>query len=174
MKKESHFNNSDLPIIEGKVYHLGLKPEELANHILIVNSRFKGKIYPYASRAHQDVTRALEREANKFEVNFKRGVTVTNSGFFANQGRTLSRIPLTVSEIDSVLSVVDTGIEGLRIENMEMEASFLLYFMGALGYRAGVISVVIDNRREDRFIAQYERHISDASKAALRALATLQ
>ncbi|MFZ3138623.1 MAG: hypothetical protein WA126_14660 [Thermodesulfovibrionales bacterium] len=36
MKKESHFNNSDLPIIEGKMYHLGLKPEELANHILIV------------------------------------------------------------------------------------------------------------------------------------------
>jgi len=25
-----------LPLIEGKVYHLGLKPEELANHILIV------------------------------------------------------------------------------------------------------------------------------------------
>ena len=314
MKKESHFNNADLPIIKGKVYHLGLKPEDLANHILIVgdpervsfiakeffsrmevdkfhrglrtitgivhdtgqrvsivtsgmgtpsleivlneiialneidfhtrtrksvydmltvirlgtsgsiqpdtelgtliiteyavgldntgffydcsyseknmeileekirdavdgsipvNSRFKGKIYPYASRAHQDVTRALEREAKTLGVNFKRGITVTNSGFFANQGRTLSRIPLTVSEIDGVLSIVDTGIEGLRIENMEMEASFLLYFMGALGYRAGVVCIVIDNRREDRFITQYERHISDASKAALRALATL-
>ena len=315
MKKESNFNNSDLPIIEGKVYHLGLKPEDLANHILIVgdpervsfiakdcfsrievdkfhrglrtitgiicdtgqrvsvvtsgmgtpsleivlneiialnemdfhtrtrksvydmltvirvgtsgsiqpdtelgtliiteyavgldntgffydctypeknieileekirdavdgsipaNSRFKGKIYPYASRAHQDVTRALEREAGKLEVNFKKGVTVTNSGFFANQGRSVSRIPLTVSEIDGILSVVDTGIEGFRIENMEMEASFLLYFMGALGYRAGVVCVVIDNRREDKFTAQYERHISDASKVALRALATLQ
>jgi len=315
LKKESNFNNSDLPIIEGKVYHLGLKPEDLANHILIVgdpervsfiakdcfsrievdkfhrglrtitgiicdtgqrvsvvtsgmgtpsleivlneiialnemdfhtrtrksvydmltvirvgtsgsiqpdtelgtliiteyavgldntgffydctypeknieileekirdavdgsipaNSRFKGKIYPYASRAHQDVTRALEREAGKLEVNFKKGVTVTNSGFFANQGRSVSRIPLTVSEIDGILSVVDTGIEGFRIENMEMEASFLLYFMGALGYRAGVVCVVIDNRREDKFTAQYERHISDASKVALRALATLQ
>lgn len=315
MKKESNFNNSDLPIIEGKVYHLGLKPEDLANHILIVgdpervsfiakdcfsrievdkfhrglrtitgiicdtgqrvsvvtsgmgtpsleivlneiialnemdfhtrtrksvydmltvirvgtsgsiqpdtelgtliiteyavgldntgffydctypeknieilegkirdavdgsipaNSRFKGKIYPYASRAHQDVTRALEREAGKLEVKFKKGVTVTNSGFFANQGRSVSRIPLTVSEIDGILSVVDTGIEGFRIENMEMEASFLLYFMGALGYRAGVVCVVIDNRREDKFTAQYERHISDASKVALRALATLQ
>ncbi len=315
MKKKSHFNNSDLPIFEGKLYHLGLKPEDLANHILIVgdpervsfiakehfsrikidkshrglrtitgivrdtgqrvsivtsgmgtpsleivlneiialneidfhtrtrksvydmltvirlgtsgsiqpdtelgtliiteyavgldntgffydcsyseknmeilegkirdavdgsipvNSRFKGKIYPYASRAHQDVTRALEREAKTLGVNFKRGITVTNSGFFANQGRTLSRIPLTVSEIDGVLSVVDTGVEGLRIENMEIEASFLLYFMGALGYRAGVVCIVIDNRREDRFIAQYERHISDASKATLRALATLK
>jgi uridine phosphorylase len=57
---------------------------------------------------------------------------------------------------------------------MEMEASFLLHFMGALGHRAGVVCVVIDNRREDGFTAQYERHISDASKVALRALATLQ
>ncbi len=138
------------------------------------NSRFKGKIYPYISRAHRDVTRALKREAGKLEVNFKRGVTITNSGFFANQGRTLSRIPLTVPEIDGILSEVDTGIEGLKIENMEMEASFLLYFMGALGYRAGVVCVVIDNRREGKFTSQYERHISDASKVALRALATLQ
>jgi uridine phosphorylase len=121
LKKESHFNNADLPIIKGRVYHLGLKPENLVN-----------------------------------------------------QGRTVSRIPLTVSEIDGLLSVVDTGIQGLRIENMEMEASFLLYFMSALGYRAGVVCVVIDNRCEDKFTTQYEWHISDASKVALRALATLQ
>jgi uridine phosphorylase len=315
LKQESHFSNADLPIIDGRVYHLGLKPEDLANHILIVgdfervpriaqeyfntietdvthrglrtitgivrdtgqrvsvvtsgmgtpsleivlneiialneidfhtrtrksvydmltvirvgtsgslhpdtelgtliltdyavgldntgffydcahpennmeilegkirdaldgsipvNSRFKGKIYPYISRAHQDVTRALESEAGMLGVNFKRGITVTNSGFFANQGRTVSRIPLTVSEIDGILSEVDTGMEGLRMENMEMEASFLLYFLGALGYRAGVVCVVIDNRREDKFTSQYERYISDASKVALRALATLQ
>jgi len=160
------YSEKNMEILEGKI-------RDAVDGSIPVNSRFKGKIYPYASRAHQDVTRALEREAKTLGVNFKRGITVTNSGFFANQGRTLSRVPLTVSEIDGVLSIVDTGIEGLRIENMEMEASFLLYFMGALGYRAGVVCVVIDNRREDRFIAQYERHTSDASKAALRALATL-
>ena len=160
------YSEKNMETLEGKI-------RDAVDGSIPVNSRFKGKIYPYASRAHQDVTRALEREAKTLGVNFKRGITVTNSGFFANQGRTLSRIPLTVSEIDGVLSIVDTGIEGLRIENMEMEASFLLYFMGALGYRAGVVCVVIDNRREDRFIAQYERHISNASKAAFRALATL-
>jgi uridine phosphorylase len=160
-------SEKDIEILEGKI-------RDAVDGSIPVDSRFKGKIYPYASRAHRDVTAALEREANKLEVNFKRGVTVTNSGFFANQGRTVSRIPLTVSEIDGILSLVDTGIEGLRIENMEMEASFLLYFMGALGYRAGVVCVVIDNRREDKFSARYERHISDASKVALRALATLQ
>jgi len=276
LKKESHFNNSDLPIIEGKVYHLGLKPEELANHILIVGDPervpciaqeyFKtietdkshrglrtitgivrdtgqrvsvvtsgmgtpsleivlneiialnemdfhtrtrksvcdmltvirvgtsGSIQPDTELGTLIITdyaigldntgffydctypeKNMEILEEKIKVAVDSSIPVNSrSGFFANQGRTLSRIPLTVSEIDSILSVVDTGIEGLRIENMEMEASFLLYFMGALGYRAGVISVVIDNRREDRFIAQYERHISDASKAALRALATLQ
>ncbi|MEW6419719.1 MAG: nucleoside phosphorylase [Nitrospirota bacterium] len=164
----------DCPCFDKNMEILEEKIREAVETSIPANSRFKGKIYTYASKAHRDVIKALEYEANKIGLNFKRGVTVTNSGFFANQGRTLSGIPLTVPEIDGVLSVVDTGIEGLRIENMEMEASFLLHFMSALGYRAGVICVVIDNRREDRFTAQYERHISDASKVALRALSTLR
>ncbi|HET6513654.1 MAG TPA: hypothetical protein VFG09_00690 [Thermodesulfovibrionales bacterium] len=153
-----------LEILEGRI-------RSALDGAIPFHSRFKGKIHPYASRAHQDVTGALEREAVNFGAKFKRGVTVTNSGFFANQGRTVSRIPLTVPEIDGILSLVDTGIKGLRIENMEMEANFLLYFMGALGYRAGVVCVAIDNRREDRFIDHYEQHIMNASKVALRALA---
>ncbi|MEW6214202.1 MAG: nucleoside phosphorylase [Nitrospirota bacterium] len=134
------------------------------------DSRFKGKIFPYASRAHQDVIEALEREAQRLGIKYKRGVTVSNSGFFANQGRAVSRVPLTVPEIDGLLASIDTGIEGLKIENMEMEASFLLYFMEALGYRAGVICPVIDNRREDMFTAQYTQYIRDAAKVALKAL----
>lgn len=57
---------------------------------------------------------------------------------------------------------------------MEMEASFLLYFMGALGYRAGAICIVIDKHREDAFIAQYAQHIRDAVQVALNALHTFQ
>lgn len=138
------------------------------------DSRFKGKIFPYASRARQDVIEALEREAQKVGIKYKRGVTVSSSGFFANQGRAISRIPSTVTEIDGLLASIDTGIEGLKIENMEMEASFLLYLMGALGYKAGTICSVIDNRREDKFAAQYSKYIKDAAKVALKALYILQ
>jgi uridine phosphorylase len=53
---------------------------------------------------------------------------------------------------------------------MEMEASFLLYFMGGLGYRAGVICAVIDNRREDRFAKHYTHYIKDAVRVALSTL----
>lgn len=138
------------------------------------NSRFKGKIFPYASKAHQDVVKALEREAQNIGVKYKRGITVSNSGFFANQGRVVSRVSLTLPEIDSVLASMDTGIEGLRMENMEMEASFLLYFMGALGYRAGAICPVIDNRREEKFAEQYTPYIRASAKIALKALNALR
>jgi len=138
------------------------------------NSRFKGKIFPYASRAHKDVIEALNREAQRLDIKYKRGITVSNSGFFANQGRAVLRVPLTVPEIDGLLSAMDTGINGLKIENMEMEASFLLHFMGALGYRAGVICPVIDNRRKEKFASQYTQYVRDAAEIALRTLYVLR
>ncbi|MEW6117852.1 MAG: nucleoside phosphorylase [Nitrospirota bacterium] len=133
-------------------------------------SRFKGMIFPYAARADQEVVKALEQESQRLGIAYKKGITVSNAGFFANQGRSVSRIPLTVPDIDNVLSSVDTGIEGLRIENLEMEASFLLHFMTALGHRAGVICPVIDKRKEEKFATRYARHVQDAAQIALRAL----
>ncbi len=133
-------------------------------------SRFKGKIFPYVSMASSEITTAMEREADKLGMRYKKGITVSNSGFFANQGRDISRVPVTVPNIDGLLESLDTGIPGLRVENMEMEASFLLHFTGGLGYRAGVICAVIDNRREDRFAGHYEQYIKDAVRVALRTL----
>lgn len=161
------YQDRGLRILEEKV-------REAIDSIILSNSRFKGRIFPYASRADQRVIKALEIEADRLGIKYKRGITVSNSGFFANQGRVVSRVPLTVPYIDEVLSSIDTGIDGLTIENMEMEASFLLHFMGGLGYRAGVICPVIDNRREEKFLAQYTQHIIDAANVALKTLHTLQ
>ena len=137
-------------------------------------SRFKGKIFPYVSRANSECTAGMEREADTLGVRYKKGITVSNSGFFANQGRDISRVPVTVPDIDGLLASLDTGISGLRFENMEMEASFLLHFMGGLGYRAGVICAVIDNRREDRFAEHFTHYIKDAVRVALRTLHELR
>jgi len=146
------------------------KVREIINGAAARTSRFKGKIFPYVSRAASDITAGMEREADKLGVRYKKGITVSSSGFFANQGRDISRVPVTVSDIDGLLASLDTGIPGLRIENMEMEASFLLHFMGGLGCRAGVICAVIDNRREDCFAAHYTHYIKDAVRVALRTL----
>ncbi|MDQ7082551.1 MAG: hypothetical protein Q9N34_06040 [Aquificota bacterium] len=53
--------------------------------------RFKAKIHPYASKAHPDVVSALVESAEEMGASYRRGVTVSNSGFFANQGRQVSR-----------------------------------------------------------------------------------
>ena len=133
-----------------------------------LKSRFRGKIFPYVARANPEMTAKMEREAETLRVRYKKGITVSNSGFFANQGRDISRVPLTVPDIDSLLATLDTGIPDLRVENMEMEASFLLHFMDGLGYRAGVICTVIDNRQEDLFAEHYTHYIKDAVRVALR------
>jgi uridine phosphorylase len=144
------------------------------NDAIPSGARFKGKIFPYAAKAHPDVVAALERAAESLNIKYTKGGTVSTPGFFGSQGRTVARLPVTVPEIDEVLGSADTGMAGLQIENVEMEASFLLYFMGALGYRAGAICAVVDVKRENRFMAEYSRHMRDAARVALMALHALQ
>jgi uridine phosphorylase len=138
------------------------------------DSRFKGKIFPYVSRAHSEMSAAMERESEKLGVMYKKGITISNSGFFANQGRDISRVPVTVPDIDYLLADLDTAIPNLKFENVEMEASFLLHFMGGLGYKAGAICAVIDNRREDRIAEHYTDYIKDAVRVALRTLHSVE
>ncbi len=164
----------EAPYHDEQCVMLEKKIQDAINGHISDDSRFKGKIYPYVSRAHQDVVAALTSEAKALGLLFKQGITVSNSGFFANQGRSVSRTPLTVHDIDGLLSLAGTIIEGLRIENMEMEASFLLHFMGSLGYRSGVICPVIDHRRKEKFLHNYTDRIRDAARVALLALCRLR
>jgi uridine phosphorylase len=117
---------------------------------------------------------ALEREALHLGVSCKRGVTVTSSGFFVEQGRAVVRIPPTVPDLAERLAAVDTGVAGLKIENMEMEASILLHILGAIGYRAGVICAVIDKKNEGFFRTDYRESMRNAARIALRAFRALQ
>ncbi|WP_457600786.1 nucleoside phosphorylase [Hydrogenivirga sp.] len=138
------------------------------------DSRFRGKANPYASKAHPEVVRALRESAEELGVEFRVGITVSNSGFFANQGRSVSRIPPTFPDIDVKLSRTETGLQGLRFENMEMEASFLLHFMHPLGHRAGIVCPTIDKRPEEKFLTNYQERVKDAAAVALQALRRLR
>lgn len=138
------------------------------------DARFRGRFYPYAVRADTRVRVALEREALHLGVPCKRGVTVTSPGFFAEQGRNVGRVSSTVPDMAELLTTVDTGIAGLKIENMEMEASFMLHFLGAIEYRAGVICAVIDKRFEGTFLTNYLDFIRDAARVAVRAFIVLR
>jgi uridine phosphorylase len=147
--------------------------EALASSIE-ATARFKGRICPYAARAHPEVRVALEREALHLGVRCRKGITVSSSGFFANEGRKISRIKPTAPDLVTRLAGIDTGISGLKIENIEMEASFLLHFMGGTGYRAGVICAVIDKHSDGSMITDYLDHVRDAAHITLRVFKSLE
>lgn len=138
------------------------------------DARFRGHLFPYAVRADSRVRVALEREALHLGVPCKRGVTVTSSGFYVEQGRAVARIPPTVPDLAERLAAVDTGFAGLKIENMEMEASILLHILGAIGYRCGVICAVIDKKNEGFFRTDYQESMRNAARITLRAFRALQ
>jgi uridine phosphorylase len=80
----------------------------------------------------------------------------------------------SVPDLDRVFSEYDPGVDGQCVENMEMEASYLLHFLGGLGHWAGAICPAIANRREDTFDPHYQEAIKNAVRIALLALATLR
>ena len=117
---------------------------------------------------------ALLEAAARLGVPAKLGLTVSSSGFFAPQGRDVSRLRPSAPELDRVFAEYDPGVGGQRIENMEMEASFLLHFLGGLGHWAGAICPAIANRRQDTFDHRYLEAVEDATRVALLALAELR
>ena len=129
------FTASDLPIDdEGRIYHIQIKPGQIAPDILIVG----------------------------------------DPGFSAPQGRDTARVKPSVLELDKFFSEFDPMIDDQRIENMEMEASFLIHFLGGMGYWAGAICPAIANRRQDTIDVHYQEAIENATKVALLALATMR
>ncbi len=143
-------------------------------------SRFAGTIKPYAAAATSEVVDALREAALEAGFEFKLGITISNAGFFANQGRDISGIRLTVPDVDLIASTV--SLDGLKVENMEMESSFIFHYVNALNhraldgkpmYRAGAVCPAIANRRRNTFAAHYEEDTLNSLRMILRALETL-
>lgn len=127
-----------------------------------------GKIHPYGAVADVAVVAALSQSARELGVSHQIGATITASGFFAPQGRHISRVTPSVPDIDRLLA------RDPRFLNMDMETAFVLHLCGAFGYRAGAVCVAAAHRELDTFSTEIARHVSDAVRVALLALARVQ
>ncbi len=164
----------DVPFPDEHCHRLEKELSALFRKKMNSKSRFEKKIHPYVSRAHPKMVTALWDAAQQLEIPAKRGLTVSCPGFFAPQGRDVVRIQPTVPDIDQLFSDLEVGIDGQQVENMEMEASFLLHFLGGLGYWAGAICPTIANRRQNTFDSHYQEAIYNTTRIALLALADLR
>jgi uridine phosphorylase len=148
--------------------------DDLVRRSMSTASRFKAKIHPYVARAEPTLVDALVEASATLGVPTKVGLTVSNCGFFAPQGRDIARVKPSIPELDRVFGEYDPRVGNQLIENMEMEASFLTHFLSGLGYWAGAICPAIANRQEDTFDHHYLEAIENSTKVALLALANLR
>jgi uridine phosphorylase len=147
--------------------------EQLAKHAN-PNSRFKNNIPVYASQMTPQLVGMMLNAAKDHDLNVQVGVTVSNGGFFAAQGRDIQRFPLTVKDIDKVVARIETGIgskQPLRVLNMEMEAALLGHLLGTgLGYNVGAICLAIANRPTDSFDTNYAENMEKIIDVAFDAM----
>ena len=94
-------------------------------------------IQTYFSSANQDLVSRLSSEDTHI------GITVTSSGFYGPQGRTL-RIPTHTQDIHLLLAKFIE--KDLKILNFEMESSALFALGKELGHRCATICLGIANR----------------------------
>ena len=152
----------DYPIDDEMLKRIETQSSEILNSAISDNSRFKGKVIPYASKASTEVTDALINQAQELNVEFATGITVSSPGFYGPSSRHIEGLNNTLPDIKGSLSKLN--LDGLKVHNMEMESSLLFHLCSQLGYRAGTICTVISGPNDSDSIIDYERAIGKTIK----------
>jgi uridine phosphorylase len=103
---------------------------------------FPNGVEPYISAAHPEMVEKL----NSTQV--KKGITVTSSGFYGPQGRSL-RLASKMPAIH--LALEKFAHKGQQIVNFEMESSAIFALGGALGHKCTSICLGVANRPREIF-----------------------
>jgi uridine phosphorylase len=119
----------------------------LTNHLGL-----PGTIQPYCSGASSKLTQLLASDKTHS------GITVTSSGFYGPQGRSL-RLGLRNADINERLTDFRHG--DLKVMNFEMESSALFALGKALGHECTTICLGVANRPNLEFSKGYEQPMNE-------------
>jgi uridine phosphorylase len=115
------------------------------NHLMLPKT-----IQTYFSSADQNLVDRLNSEITKT------GITITSSGFYGPQGRTL-RIPTHLRDIH--LKLGSFQFKNEKILNFEMESSALFTLGKQLGHQCATICLGVANRPNLEFSKGYENEM---------------
>ena len=107
---------------------------------------YPNTIVPYACEASESLVSKLSSDQTS------NGITVTSSGFYAPQGRSL-RLGLRNPDINELIT--SFSFEGHRIVNFEMESSALFALGKAMGHDVATICLGVANRPNMEFSKGY-------------------
>ncbi len=95
------------------------------------------------------VTYASDKLLQQFAFDMRKGVTLTNTGFYAPQGRSLRLTPTNKHFIDELIQVALPG--NRKITNMEMETSGIYGLSTLMGHEAISLNAILANRANGIF-----------------------
>jgi uridine phosphorylase len=113
---------------------------------------YPNTIVPYACEASESLVSKLASEKTT------EGITVTSSGFYAPQGRSL-RLGLRNPDINELIT--SFSFEGHRIVNFEMESSALFALGKAMGHDIATICLGVANRPNMEFSKGYGKEMNE-------------
>jgi uridine phosphorylase len=125
--------------------------KELAKNFHL-HAGYPNTIVPYACEASENLVSKLASEKTS------KGITVTSSGFYAPQGRSL-RLGLRNPDINELIT--SFSFEGHRIVNFEMESSALFALGKAMGHEVATICLGVANRPKMEFSKGYGKEMDE-------------
>jgi uridine phosphorylase len=142
----------------------------LINDGMDEKSRFKGSIFPYASKATTEIVETLEIVGKELFPQFQQavGVTVASPGFYGASSRYIEGLELSVPGIKDVCA--ELFVDGHRIINFEMESSLIFHLSQGLGWKAGTICPIISNSKKQDSILDYSPFVEAAIDIAVEAM----
>jgi uridine phosphorylase len=135
---------------------------EMLKKVITLDHR---KAEPYLVKSSDDLAELFE-----MEINVTSGITTTNIGFYAPQGRIL-RIPARDRGLLEDLS--QFSFKGYYVTNMEMETSALYALARLMGHKALAMNAIVANRTTGEFSKNSKGVVEDLIKFTLNKLANL-
>jgi len=127
--------------------------EAISDHVLL-----PPKIQPYVAKSSENLTNKLSSDQTYT------GVTVTSSGFYGPQGRSL-RLGLSTIKMNERLT--SFHFKNHRIVNFEMESSALFALGKALGHECTTICLGVANRPNNLFSKGCVKEMNDLIRYVL-------
>ena len=131
-------------------------------------------IYPLVSPlgVFPSFTHASEKLLNELAHDIRKGVTLTNAGFYGPQGRQIRLEPKKKHYIDELVDLVLP--DNRRITNLEMETSGIYGLSTLLGHHAISFNAILANRAKQEFTKDAHKTVDNLIKLVLERIDNIQ
>ena len=115
------------------------------------DQQFLEPIIPIVSNlgVHPVIVKGSDKLLNTIAKDIRKGVTLTNCGFYGPQGRTVRIAPKDKKYIDELSAITLPG--NRKLTNMEMETSAIYGMSKLLGHHALSLNAILANRVDGTF-----------------------